>query len=547
MRVSTAVVDRLAANGIDTVFGIPGTQTLPLNETIDGRDDVEFVVARHETAVSHQAWGYAESSGDPAATLVVPGPGDLNATNGLKNAYNDCTPLVHLAVETDPELRGGDDIHETPPETYDTVVKHNALVTTPESTLAVLEEAIATAETPPKGPVRVGIPRPFLTRNVALAQPGTYDRSGVTGVDDDSVAAAADLLNAASAPVVLVGGGVRAAEAGPDARAVAARLGAPVVTTYKGKGVVPDADDIVAGTLSGSASPALLDCLADADALLAVGTDFDAVATRSWSVDLPDDLVHVTLSPGDLGTGYEPTVGIAADAGETLTALAASLDEGSEATAVERATAVRESTRECVAPLAGDDLPLTSVAALGAIRDALPVETIVTADAGGFRVWALNTFAAAGPRSFVTPGSWASMGTALPAGIGAACANPDQEVVVLTGDGGLLMCLHELHTAVAAELSVTTVVFNNSDYAIISEAAGRDFDLPADAYDWADAPLDFTALAAGMGMETARAETPEGIRESLADALAADGPSLLEVPTDPDEPQATTWMAEAGE
>jgi len=114
--VAEAVVDCMLDRGIDVAFGIPGKQTLPLNRAL-GERDARFVVARHETAVTHQAWGYAETSdpGAMAASIVVPGPGDMNAMNGLKNALNDCVPLLHLAVETEREVRGGDGIHETPP------------------------------------------------------------------------------------------------------------------------------------------------------------------------------------------------------------------------------------------------------------------------------------------------------------------------------------------------------------------------------------------------------------------------------------------------
>jgi len=546
MRVGRAVIDRLAASGVDTLFGVPGKQTLSLNEAIEARDDVRFVLARHETAVTHQAWGYAQASGDPAGTVVVPGPGDMNAMNGLKNAYNDCTPLIHLAVETSPEIRGGDGIHETPPDTYDNVVKENVLVDSPASTLVELQRAIAAARTPPRGPVRVGVPKNFLGKDVPLARPGTYPTEGVAGVDGEAIGEAADLLAGADTPVVLAGGGVRAAGAGAEVRSVADRLGAPVVTTYKGKGVVPDRHGLVAGTLSGSAPPELFDCLSASDAMLAVGTDFDAVSTRAWSIEVPAEIVHVTLSPGDLGTGYDPSVGIVADAGDALAALSSALErrESAGSDGRERAAAVRAAVRERIEPLLGDDPPVTSVRALRAIRTALPDEAVVTADAGGFRVWGLNTFAATGPRRYVNTGSWASMGTAVPAAIGAQTATPDTEVVALTGDGGLLMCVHELHTAVAEDLPVTVVVFDNSDYAIISEAAGRRFDLPEKAYAWADAPLDFARIAGGMGMEAVRAETPAGIRECLSAALGSDEPTLVEVPTDPDEPQASTWMAE---
>ena len=100
MKVNEAIIDCLTENDVDTLFGIPGKQSLPLNESISERDDIRFVMARHETAVSHQAWGYAETSDGMAATVVIPGPGDMNAMNGLKNALNDCTPLLHIAVET---------------------------------------------------------------------------------------------------------------------------------------------------------------------------------------------------------------------------------------------------------------------------------------------------------------------------------------------------------------------------------------------------------------------------------------------------------------
>lgn len=541
MHVGRAVVDWLAANGIGVVFGIPGKQTLPLNEAIDDRDDVRFVVARHETAVTHQAWGYAETSGDLAATLVVPGPGDMNAMNGLKNAYNDCTPMLHLSVETDPEIRGGDGIHETPPDTYDNVVKENVLVETAESTLVELQRALAAARSPPKGPVRVGIPKGFLARDVPLADPGGYEPASRDPPSDEELGAAADLLAGSEAPVVLAGGGVRASGATEALVAVAERLEAPVVTTYKGKGTFPEDHRLFAGVLSGSASPELLDCIADSDAALGVGTDLDAVATRSWSVGVPDRLVHVTLDPDDLGTGYPPAVGIVADAREALLGLADRL-EGGDREPDDRAAAVRTGTDERLAPLR-DRTPFTSVGALDVIADTIPDDAVVAADAGGFRVWSLNAFPASGPRSYVTPGSWATMGTGLPSGIGARLADPDRDVVVLTGDGGLLMCLHELHTAVAEDLPVVVVVLDNSDYAIITEEAERAYGLE-EGYGWGATPIDFVAVAEGMGMAATRAETPDEVRSAVADALDADGPTLVQVPTDPEEPQASEWMRE---
>ncbi len=545
MRVNQAVVDRLVSNGIDTVFGIPGKQSLPLNEEMGSRDDIDFVVARHETAVSHEAWGYAETSGRMAATVVIPGPGDMNAMNGLKNALNDCTPLLHIAIETEPELRGGDAIHETPPDTYDNVVKENVLVENPASTAAEIDRAAEIARTEPRGPVRVGVPKNFLKMDVSLAERGTSAAGERVEPAPETVSRAADLLASAASPVVFAGGGVRSAEASDELVAVAERLGAPIVTSYKGKGVVAEDHDLSAGTLGGSASPELLSCLAESDVALGVGTDLDALGTRGFTVEFPDELVHVTLDASDVGTGYEPTVGVVADAKPTLAALDDALVDrelAADGDGVARARHVRERTAERVSELVDARDPLTSVGALSAVRDALPREAVVSADAGGFRVWGLNTFEAYGPRRYVNPGSWATMGTAVPAAIGAALSNPDVPAVALTGDGGLMMCVHELHTAVTEDVPVVVVVFNNDDYAIISEEAGRSYDLRPREYGWSDHPVDFVTVAEGMGMDATRADDPESIREALSDALDSDRPSLVEVRTDPDEPQASEWM-----
>lgn len=474
-------------------------------------------------------------------------PGDLKAMNGLKNALNDCTPLIHIAVETEPEIRGGDSIHETPPDTYDNVVKVNRLVEHPESTAAILEEAIAVAETPPKGPVRVGIPKNFLSMDISLATPAEYSRDSVTGVAERDIEAAADLLAKAIDPVIIAGGGVRSANANDELRRVADRLGSPVITTYKGKGVLPDGPEgYVAGTLSGSASPELVELLAEADVALAVGTDFDAVATRAWSVSIPEPLIHITLNPDDLGNGYDPSVGIVADADEALVSLGRKLEdrEFTAGDAIQRASVIRTATSDRLEELCVLSLPLTSVSALEAIQVAVPQEAIIAVDAGGFRVWGLNVFKAQGPRSYVNPDSWTTMGTGLPSGIGAQLANPDEDVVVFTGDDGLMMWIHELHTAVAEELSITVVVFVNEDYAIISDEAKRSYDLDAGHYKWENAPIDFSVLAASFGMRAERAETSSEIQSALKSAIDTDEPVLLEVPTEPGEPQASDWMNE---
>ncbi|WP_144796262.1 thiamine pyrophosphate-binding protein [Halorubrum depositum] len=552
--VAEAVVDQMLDRGVDVAFGIPGKQTLPLNRALADRD-ARFVVARHETAVTHQAWGYAETSepGAMAASVVVPGPGDMNAMNGLKNALNDCVPLLHLAVETEREVRGGDGIHETPPETYDTVVKENVLVDSPAGAVPAVADAIRVAREHPQGPVRVGIPKDVLASRTPQPAIGDQSPSAPPAPPAEAVDRAAELLAAADAPVVLAGGGVRRAGASDALRSVAESLDAPVVTTYKGKGTLPEDHPLSAGVLCGGSSAALRDLLADGDVGLVVGSDLDAVATASWSVRMPDRLVHVTLDGNDVGFGYETDLGVVADADAFLRALGDRFagDEGADPSTpaaedgAERARAVRSADEERFAALDDDrapDGPLRSVEVLREVREALPEETVVTADAGGFRLWTLVSFPAAGPRSYVNPGSWATMGTGLPSAIGAKLANPDRDVVALTGDGGLMMCVHELHTLAAEDVDVTVVALNNDDYAIISEEASRSYGFPEGAYGWEDAGLDLVSVASGMGVPAERVTDRDAVGDAVDAARRRDGPALVEVVTDPAEPQASEWM-----
>lgn len=542
MDVNEAVVSQLKSHGITTIFGIPGEQTLPLNQTIEATDDMRHITIRHETAASHQAWGYAQSSNQMAATLVIPGPGDMNAMNGLKNALNDCTPLLHLSVETDPDIRGGDGIHETPPDTYDNVVKENILVKNPQSTVADVVRGIHIAQTPPKGPVRVGIPKSFLRKDIELAELADPAQSLQSNVPMGKISRAVELLENATAPLIFAGGGVRSANVTDELTTCATLLDAPVVTTRKGKGVIPEDHDLSVGTLTVT-TPALEHCIEESDVALAVGTDFDAVTTNSWSIPIPEELIHVTMHTDDIGTGYDPTVGILADAKAVLTELETELtDHSGQRDGVDRAHAVKDAKHTRLAELRVTSSPLTSVSVIETVREATPRDAVITADAGGLRVWMLTAMEAYDLQSYVNPGSWASMGTAYPAAIGAKAANPDRDVVALVGDGGFMMCVHELHTAVSENIPVVVIVCNNSDYAIISNSAEREYHLEEGTFAWDETPVAFTSVAEGMGMAATRVHTTAELDAAVTDALGATEPILIEVMTDPNEPQAGDWM-----
>jgi len=532
------VYEALLDAGVDLLVGIPGTQTLPLDRTVVERDEMAYVMARHETAVPHVAWGYYESGGGVAATLTVPGPGDTNAMHGLKNASEDCVPILHVSADVNPEDRGKGPIHEIEADTFDNAVKENVAVESALELPAKLAGGIESALEPPTGPVRLGVPSRILDEAVS-APAATVSPEQTTWDAADDAAAAADLLAAADRPVVYLGGGARRSPGATAAvRELVEDLDAPVVASYKGKGVFPEDDPRFLG-VTGSHLPAGAERVLDrADVVLALGTDFDGVATAHWSIPMGEQLIHVTLDPSAVGASYDPDVAVLADVADAVGAIRDGLAGAGGWDGGAVASAVRTEYRETLetAGLFEDGAPLNTPGVLEAVRESTPRDAPVAADVGGFRLWAMQTFTAYDPERYVAAGSWAGMGVGLPAAIGAAFANPDEPVVCLTGDGGLMMCIHELHTAAEYDLDVTVVVSNNADYGVISKSPKIEQYTEGHQFTWGSP--DFATVAEGFGCRGTRVESLDELRAAVDDAVGRDGPDLIDVPIETDEPSA---------
>jgi acetolactate synthase-1/2/3 large subunit len=538
-RGSEHVYEALVNAGVKVLVGLPGTQTLPLDRTIERRDDITYVMARHETAIPHVAWGYYEAGGGVAATLTVPGPGDANAAHGLKNAYDDNVPVIHISADADPSAFGKHPIHEIEPKTFDTVVKANVTVEDPFRLREVVSRGIETALAPPCGPVRLGIPSTFLAGEVhappAFVSPErtTYDAGSAT---DE----AARRLARSTRPLLFIGGGARRSPDGPAAVAeLATFLDAPVATSFKGKGVFPEDEPRYLGTTGGDLPAGSVAVFEAADVVLALGTDFDGPNTRDWTLPMGETLVHVDLDPGEFGASYDADVGIVADVSDACEAIADGIRDRNSAPKWDGsrlATAVRDEYEAQLRSrgLLDGEAPLSTPAVHRTVRDAVPDDAVITTDIGGHRIWSRQVFPAYARDLFVTAGSWAGMGVGLPSAIGAKLARPDRPVVCLSGDGSLFMCSQELHTAAAYDLDVTVVLFNDADYGIISKSSQLEREADDNRFSWPSP--DWTAVAEGYGCSARRARTRDEVREAVGWALDADGPTLVDVAIDADEP-----------
>ena len=539
-RGSEYVYDALVDAGVEVLVGLPGTQTLPLDRAVAERDDMRYVMCRHETAIPHVAWGYHEAGGKTAATLTVPGPGDTNAMHGLKNAAEDCVPILHVSADAAPEDRGKGAIHEIEPDTFDNAVKANVNVERPMDLREDVARGIEVAHAPPTGPVRLGVPSSILDSEFA-APPVVVEPERAEHDIEGNVSRAVDLLAEADRPVIYVGGGARRSPEGVRVVGdLADALDAPVAASYKGKGVFPEDDARFLGVTGSHLPEGARRVLDRADVVLALGTDFDGVTTAHWELPMGETLVHVNLAPEDIGAAYEADVPIVGDVTAVGDAL---LDElgGSGAGGWDGASVSRAVREEYLDSLESrglfeDGPPLQTPRVLREVREATPREAVVTTDVGGFRLWSMQVFETYRPDRFVSAGSWAGMGVGLPAAVGAGLAEPELPVVCLSGDGGLLMCIHELATAAEEDIDLTLVVSNNRDYGIISKSPAIEQYTEGHRFTW-ETP-DYAKIAEGFGCSAVRVETADELGEAVDESVGESGPTLIDVGVRTDEPSA---------
>ncbi|MFB6253275.1 MAG: thiamine pyrophosphate-binding protein [Halobacteriaceae archaeon] len=534
---SEVVYDALVDADISTLIGLPGTQTLPLDRTIAERDDMRYIMARHETAIPHIAWGYYEASGNPASTLTVPGPGDTNAMHGLKNAYNDNVPIIHISADVNPSDRGKRPIHEIEPNTFDNVVKANISVTKTHTLKKRIREGIEIALSQPYGPVRLGIPSGFLQTEVDASRV-SYEPATTDFDNKQSYKKAKTALKSAETPVIYIGGGARrAANSQNSITELVDMLEVPVFGTYKGKGVFPEDRPEFIG-ITGSHLPAGgRRVLEMADTVLALGCDFDGVSTDHWSLPMGETLIHVNINSDDINRSYSADIAIVADVADAVNELLTRLSEGQYGWNGE---AIGQSIRrEYINQLQTHGLlkadePAKTPAVLREIRSVTPDDTIIITDVGGFRLWAKQVFPAYSADRYITAGSWAGMGVGLPGAIGAKLATSDIPIVCLTGDGGLLMCLQEFHTAVENNLDIVTVIFNNGDYATISKSSEIQEYGNGQRFSW-NSP-DFVDIATGFGCDATKVTSASEVGRAVREGLERTGPYVIDVRIDTEEP-----------
>ncbi|GAA4783979.1 ubiquinone-dependent pyruvate dehydrogenase [Microbacterium gilvum] len=530
VNVAENIVETLAANGVDRVYGIPGDSLNGFTDALRADGTIRWVHVRHEESAAFAAAADAAVTGELAVVAGSCGPGNLHLINGLYDANRSRVPVLAIAAHIPTSEIGTTYFQEThPQELFRECSVYVEYVADPHQMPRVLEIAMRAA-IQERGVAVVVIPGDVALADAVSDRVTVIERARPVVVPSErELDRAADLLNGAEKVTILAGAGVEGAHA--EVVALADRLAAPIVHALRGKEFIEydNPYDVGMTGLLGFASG--YRAMEGADALLMLGTDFP------YPQFYPEHAttIQVDIRGTQLGRRHPLDLGLVGDVKATASALLPRLSDGRDRGHLEDARAHYAKTRRKLDDLAvprHGSQPIHPQYLARLLDEAAAADAVFTADVGSPTVWAARYLTMNGRRRLIGSFSHGSMANALLHGIGAQVAQPGRQVVALAGDGGLAMMLGELITLTQNGLPVKTVVVNNSSLNFVElemKAAGFV------TYGTDLANPDFAAVANALGIKGIRVERSKDLPAAIAELLAHDGPALLDVVTERQE------------
>jgi acetolactate synthase-1/2/3 large subunit len=526
-RASDVFVECLEAEGVRYVFGIPGEETLDLNESL-ANSQVQFVPVRHEQGGAYMADAYGRLTGRAGVCLGTLGPGATNLVTAVADAFLDRSPLVALTGQSDLER-----MHKESHQYIDLigilkpVVKWNARVSSPEIVPEVVRKAFAVAESEKPGATHLELPEDVMARPLD-ASPVPRRAPVQPEPGGKELERAAELIDAAEHPIALVGNGTIRAHASRALRAWVHTTGIPVAETFMAKGAIDYQDSHALGTVGLQARDYEMAGFEDADLVVTVGYDLVEHSPKYWNPNRDKQIIVIDSVAAEIDEFYVPEVELIGDIAHILARLAGSSHRPSieQVTDCELHQLVMQAFDE---GREDEHFPLRPARVLWELRQLLERQDILVSDVGLHKLWIGRMFPAHEPGTVLIANGLAGMGFALPTAIAAKLVHPERKVVTVSGDGGFLMNCQELETAVRLRTPVVNLVWENGEFGSIAwkqdQKFGRHFDV-----DFGNP--DFVKLADAFGMPAWRCSSAGELRQRLVDALALDVPSLIVVPID---------------
>jgi acetolactate synthase I/II/III large subunit len=527
VNVSELFVRCLENEGVRFLFAVPGEETLDLLDALrDSR--IRLITTRHEQGAAFMADVYGRLTGKAGVCLATLGPGATNLLTGVGDATLDHAPMVAITGQA-----SLDRMHKESHQyvdvmaTFRPLTKWQAQLMTPSIVTEAVRKAFKVAETEKPGATHLELPEDVAAAAANDEAPLRVQSPFIPEPLASQVRRAADVIAGCRRPILLAGNGVVRLKAHEAVRRFAHALNIPVLHTFMSKGVMPDSDPLSLFTIGMRARDYSSVAVEDADVVIAVGYDFVEYAPCRWNPNRDKRLVHVDVSPAEVDAHYIVDVGVLGDIALSLDHIAAEVPPLDGVWAKSRRKWIVEGLE---AEQGGSaSWPMRPQQVVRELRAAMKPDDLVICDVGAHKLWMARMFPCYAPNTCIISNGFAAMGIGLPGAIAAKLAFPERRVVTVTGDGGFLMNLQELETAVRLELALVVLVWRDDGYGVIrwnqmirfGRAAGVEFGNP-----------DLVTLSQSFGAIGLRVSEASELRPCLDAALNHKRPVVIDCPVD---------------
>jgi pyruvate oxidase len=526
--VGDKIVEQLTAFGVKYIFGMPGDSILPLVDSLSRQEEIKFILTRHESTAAFMASAYGKLTGEPGVCLSIAGPGATNLITGLVDAATDRSPVLALVGQVVQAFLGSEHLQEIDEiEIFSPFSVFAETVAKPAQALRLTTLAVKNAYLK-RGVSMLSLPTDVLSES--LSDPIWDPREHLFRQDvsptEAEVERAVKLINESKRPLVFGGWGIR--NCGEDVVRLAERISAPIATTSRAKGVIPETHRLAVGVLGSIGSRFAAKAVKKADLVIVIGSGF---RQRNLLPDIP--VVQVDIDGVKLGRSFPIEGGLIGDAGEAVRMLLEGVEEKKPD---ERYLAEIEDLKESYLEELEEDarnrsVPIYPGYVIQAIKRNAERDAIITIDSGDHTYWFFKKYVCDGERTLMSA-NMASMGFALPGALAAQIAYTGRQVICVNGDGGFGQLMADFTTAVREELPIKVVIFNDSKIKNIAKEQAL-YGYPVFGISFPNP--DFAAYARSCGGEGYRCETPEELDEALMKGFASGRPCIFDVVVDPEK------------
>jgi len=527
---SEIIIESLKQEGVEYIFGYPGGAVLHIYDALFAADKIKHVLVRHEQGATHAADGYARACNKPGVVLVTSGPGITNCVTGIATAHMDSIPMIVISGQVSRQYVGSDAFQEADATGITRpICKHNFLINDRESIAETFRKAFIIATTGRPGPVIIDIPKDLTDPNVKIHfeyKKNIKIRSYKvkTSESDEKIKQAAELICSAKKPMIYAGGGVILGKASNELTKLTKHLNFPITNTLMGLGAYPSSDKQFLGMLGMHGTYEANMAMHNCDVLLAVGARFDDRVTGDTSQFCPKaKIIHIDIDPSSISKIIEVDHSLIGDTKKILKKLLTYTNtskNGINKDALDKWWKKINSwqKKKCLSYKKSNKVikPQSVIETLHKITKG---RSFVTSDVGQHQMWVAQYYKFDKPNRWINSGGLGTMGFGLPAAMGAQLAFPKEEVICVTGEASILMCIQELSTCLQYGLPIKVVTLNNRYMGMVRQ--WQEFFYEGRyAMSYMDAIPNFAQLAESFGHVGMVIDKPSNLEKDLSHALS---------------------------